>query len=311
MSEPVISVVIVSDYAGGTTEARDDLRECLEALARQDFDEPAEFLLCEWEGYRDTIPAWLAQSLPSLRLVFAGARTSFELKNAGVQCARAPLVAILDSDCVPAPGWLRAAVETFRAHPEAAGVGGRTLSPGRSRLERMAALAGRSVGDEGDAAETCHLSLYNAAFRRDAYLRHPLSMEGGCCGHRLLTEAIRRSEGRLQFQPAMQAVHASMSWAREKEVRREMGLAIVATRLADPRQPYAWLMRLRQGSIPIIVIGKTLLTAWRCCMRYRHYGVRWYEVPAAMVVGLVRHILEVPGMFLAFRGQASGRTQLR
>jgi hypothetical protein len=311
MSEPVISVVIVSDYAGGTDKAWDDIGKCLQGLAAQAFEGPVEHLLIEWEGYRDSMPAGLMQHLPRLQVLFSGARTAFELKNTGVCRAQAPLVAILDADCVPGPGWLSAAVETFRAHPEAAAVTGRTLSPGRSRLERIQALSGRAVGDEGQAGPTRHLGLNNVAYRREVYLRHPLSLAAGTCGHRLQSEAILRSGGRLYFEPAMEVVHDSLTWPREKDVRRLMGMAIIATRQVDPRQPFAWLVRLRYGSIPIFVIGKTVLTAYRCWLRHRHHGVRWYELPAAVAAGLVRHLLEVPGMILAFRGQPAGRSRYR
>lgn len=38
-------------------------------------------------------------------------------RNAGVALARAPLVAFVDDDCRPEPGWLRAFVEAHRASP--------------------------------------------------------------------------------------------------------------------------------------------------------------------------------------------------
>jgi hypothetical protein len=311
MSEPAVSVVIVSDFEAGTEVAWADLQRCLEALARQDFAEPAEILVCEWVGFRDAVPAGLERLLPSLRMVYSDARTSFELKNEGVRQARAPLVAVLDADCTPVPGWLSAAVQTLRTQPETAAVAGRTLCPGRSRLRRVMALSGRTVGDEGTAAETRHVATNNAAYRRDVYLRHPLIPAAGNCGHQLQSAAIRRSEGRLYFQPAMEAEHESVDWARDRDVRRFVGQAVVATRLMDPLQPYAWLVRLRYASIPIFVLGKTLLTAYRCCLRGRHHGVRWYELPVAILAGFVRHTLEVPGMIQAFRGQPLGPSRYR
>ena len=96
---------------------------------------------------------------PSLRIVLSDARTAFDLKNEGARAARAPLVAFLDADCDPVPGWLRAAVEAMRAHPDVAVVSGRTLAPARNRRERIVSLAGRAVGDEGVAGPTIHLAL--------------------------------------------------------------------------------------------------------------------------------------------------------
>ena len=119
-------------------------------------------------------PTISSGSCPSLRIVLSDARTAFDLKNEGARAARAPLVAFLDADCDPVPGWLRAAVETMRAHPDVAVVSGRTLSPARSRRERIVSLAGRAVGDEGVAGPTIHLALNDVVYRRDVILRHPL-----------------------------------------------------------------------------------------------------------------------------------------
>ncbi len=305
MPQPVVSVVIVEDYAPGTAGAWDDFRRCLTALASQDFDESFELILSEWDGFRDSVPADLDQIALGLKVVFSSGRSAFELRNEGVRVASAPLVALLDADCMPAPGWLRAAVEALRSQPSAAAVSGRTLGARRTWLERISSLPQRAVGDEGSARETCHLLVNNAAYRRQVYLRHPLSLAAGICGHRLQTEAIRRAGGRIYFEPGMEAVHVPLHWAREREVRRLMGLSIIKTRLVDPLQPYAWLVRLRYLSIPIFVVAKTLLTARRCWLRRKHFAVRWYEVPVAVAAGFVRHLLETPGMVMAFRGQSA------
>lgn len=311
MPGPVVSVVIVSDYAGGTPGSLDDFRHCLAALAAQDFDEPVEFLLSEWEGFRDRIPAELQQLLPSLQFIFSDARTSFDLKNEGVRRAQAPLVAILDADCDPAPGWLRSAVDTLRAHPEVGAVSGRSLSPGRTRMARIVSLAGRAVGDEGSAGPTRHVALNNIAYRRAVFLQHPLSSVAGSCGFAAHSQDLLRAGHRLYFDPGMVVVHDDMDMAAVRDVRCQMGLSIVLSRLVDPQHPHAWLVRLRYASIPIFVAAKTLLTSRRIVARRAAQGVRWYELPVAFAVGFHRHLLEIPGMVMAFRGQPIRRTSFR
>jgi hypothetical protein len=311
MSSPVISVIIVSDYAAGEEKSWDDFRQCLDGLARQDFAEPAEFLLCEWEGFRDAVPADLAPRLPSLQLVFESGRTAYELKNAGVRRAVAPIVAIVDADCVPMAGWLRAALEAFRAHPDAAAVSGRTVYRGRSRLERILALITRSLPTDGEAAETQRIAANNVAYSRQVYLRHPLSLEAGTWGSRLQNEAILRSGGKLYFEPRMQVAHDHTGWSMEWDIRRSIGRSLVTTRQVDPLQPYAWALRLGYAAVPIFVLGQTLLTARRCWLWHRYYGVRLYELPAALVLALMTHMMEVPGIVQALRGQPVGTTQFR
>ena len=65
MSEPIVSVIVVSDYAGGSAGSIDDYRHCLRALAAQDFDEPVEFL-----GGQKARVLWreLANRIPPLRV---------------------------------------------------------------------------------------------------------------------------------------------------------------------------------------------------------------------------------------------------
>ncbi len=311
MPEPIISVVVVSDYAGGTPGSLDDFRHCLRALAAQNIEEPVEYILSEWEGYRDKIPPDLHAVLPSLRVIYSDARSAFELKNAGARQAQARFVAVLDADCDPAPGWLRSAVSTLRAHPEVAAVSGRSLSPGRTRWARIVSLAGRAVGDEGVAGPTRHVALNNIAYRRDVLLANPFSSAAGSCGFALHSEALLRAGHRLYFDPAMVVVHDDMDLAAVRDVRRHMGMTIVLTRKIDPRQPHAWLVRLGYVSIPVFVAAKTFLTAKRVVLRRAAQGVKWYEVPAAIGAGFVHHLLEVPGMILAFRGRPIRATNFR
>ena len=253
MSDPVFSVVVVSDYAGGTAGSLDDFGHCLRALAAQDFDEPVEFLLSEWVGYRDRIPADLETLLPSLRIVYSDARSAFDLKNVGAREARAPLVAVLDADCDPAPGWLRSAVDTLRSHPEVAAVSGRNLSPARTRLARIVSLAGRAVGDEGAAGPTVHVSLNNIAYRRDVLLEHPYSSAAGSCGFALHSQGLLRA-GRKALVRSRDGGRPRRHGLRD-DARRPapLGMTLVLTRKVDPQHPHAWLVRLGYASIPIFV----------------------------------------------------------
>ena len=302
-SGPVISVVIVSDFAGGTTVSHDDYRHCLRALAAQDFDGPAEFILSEWEGYRERIQDDLDETLPGLRVTFSSARSTFDLKNEGARQATAPLVAFLDADCDPVPGWLRSAVATMAAHPEVAAASGRTISPARTRWARIVSLAGRAVGDEGEPAPTTHLGLNDCVFRREVILAHPLSSDAGSCGFAYNSQRLQHAGHRLWFDPDMLVIHDDLTEDDVRDVRRLMGLALIRSRQLDPAHRHAWLVRLGYASIPIFVGAKTLVTAQRIITRRATQGVRWYEVPVAIAVGFQRHLMEVPGMVTAFRGK--------
>lgn len=140
MPRPAVSVVVTSDYASGKPAGWDDLRASLAALARQDFPEPAEFLLVETAALAPRIPADVLRTLPSLRIVSADARAASALKNAGARAACADIVALIDGDCRAARGWLRHLVSALRDHPEVGVVSGRTTYGDETRFARMMAL---------------------------------------------------------------------------------------------------------------------------------------------------------------------------
>src|SRR5215475_11648696 len=101
MTQPVVSVVLTSDYASGKTEGWHDLRSALRGLAQQDFHEPTEFLLVETEELAPHIPSDLKDILPSLRIITVPAMAASELKNAGARATAADIVAMIDGDCTP------------------------------------------------------------------------------------------------------------------------------------------------------------------------------------------------------------------
>lgn len=311
MPEPAVSVVIVSDYAGGEAKAWADLRVTLDALARQEFHLPAEFLLCESEDFADEIPADLKTILPSLKVVLSSTRSSYELKNKGVGAASADIVALLDADCVPDPHWLQILVDTLRAHPSAAAVSGRTLYAGSSLTERLLALLSRSYLDPGRPAATRYISNNNAAYRRSLYLSHPLPTDAGPFTSRLQSESVLRDGGELLFEPRVLVAHNFEGWAMERDIRRNIGYGAIITRLRDRLIPYAWLTRLGYASIPLFAAGKTL-ESWLDCLRCgRFYGVRWYELPVAFCFAALVHAMEVPGMIRALRSEKITQTAYR
>lgn len=308
---PDVSVVIVSDYAGGESKSWNDLRTTLAALARQDFDGTAEFLLCEQADIARHVPPDLATILPSLKMVSSPASSSYELKNEGVRAASAEIVAVLDADCVPELDWLRHLMTTMRDYPNIAAVSGRTLYPGNNLVERILALLSRSYLDPGRTGNTRFISNNNAGFRRSVYLQHLLPIDAGPFASRIQSEAILRDGGQLLFAPAMRVIHDFEGWPMESDIRRNIGYGTVTVRLRDRYQPYAWLTRLGYGSIPLIAVGKTLESFWDCIRCARYYRVRWYELPAAFCLAIVVHLMEIPGMISAFRGREIAATAYR
>src|SRR5262249_44874201 len=139
----------------------------------------------------------------TLRVLRDPAASSCELLNRAVATASAELVALLDGDCVPAPGWLAAGVDCLRSHPEAVAVSGRTASPDRGLSHRVLGVLSRSFLDPGGPGETRFISNNNALVRGAALRAYPLGALPRALAARMRTEAIRMAGGSLRFEPRM------------------------------------------------------------------------------------------------------------
>jgi cellulose synthase/poly-beta-1,6-N-acetylglucosamine synthase-like glycosyltransferase len=308
---PLLSVVVVSDYAAGGRGAWDDIRASLAGLAAQRGDIELEVLVVEDAALAERVPPDLLDPCPGARLVLVAESESYALKNAGARAAAAPLVAILDADCVPRPGWARAILDAFDRDPAVAAVSGRTDYGGGTSRDRIFALLTRGYLDPGSRGSTRFVSNNNAAWRRAVLLAHPLPTGLGPFAARLQSEAALRAGARFSFEPDMRAVHAFDGLAMEADIRRNIGFGTIAARRADDRLPYARLTRGGRASIPAFVAGKSLAT-WRDCLRaFRAYGLRRRELAAAMLLVPVVQLAEAPGMWRAFDGAPIERSAYR
>src|SRR5918998_3742839 len=100
-SKPIASVVIVADHDTTRHADLEDLRSCLQALARQKVDLPVEFLLVETDERAQKLPADVIAELPGLRVLAVPYDGSYERKNAAVKAAKGEIIALLDVDCTP------------------------------------------------------------------------------------------------------------------------------------------------------------------------------------------------------------------
>ena len=298
---PTASIVTVIDHKAGGGEAWDLLRLTLDGLARQDYREPVEFLLVEADDGRQ-VPDDLQQLLPGLRVVRAAATTSYDLKNAGAKAAAADFVVLLDADCVPRPGWWRALIEHRRQHPEAAAISGKTFYRAEGLLPRIFALLDRSYVDCGGPGRTCAISNNNGALRREVLLRFPLQNELGPFGSKAHADRIQAAGGELRFEPGMVVEHRYGGWPMQQAERFQIGFAMTRYRQLNPASSHAWMFRVGVLGLPVIVAMAVAGTWKRCLGHASDYGIRWYQLPAALAVAAAAHALEIPGILLALRG---------
>ncbi|MEO8096987.1 MAG: glycosyltransferase [Acidobacteriota bacterium] len=308
MPPPWISVIVVSDYAAGAEKSWADLRRALRGWANQAGPPADEFLLVESSRYRDSLPTNLLNIVPHTRTLFFDADSSYELKNQAANAATGEWLAIVDADCIPAESWLSTLRASINMHPQAAAISARTLYPGRSRMERILGLLARCYVDPGKRGRTSFISGNAACFRRDMYRSHPLPEGLGAFASRIQSEAFLRAGALLLFDPDLLVIHDFEGWRMEFDIRRNHGFSTVITRLEDDRLPHARLIRSGMVAIPFIVSGKTWNTFADCLRCFRNYNVKLYELPLAIALAIVVHIVEVPGMLAAYRGQPARGT---
>lgn len=226
MPSPALSVVV-------PTHGRpSELARCLDLLTRQTCVDRIEVVVADDGG---TVPDGLVERFAGpldVRLLRLPHRGAAAARNAGADAARAPLLAFLDDDCLPAPGWAAALLGRAAAEP-GVGIGGRTAN---GRPGCAFAVASQVVLDawhetanpdptDARALASCNLALPVDGFATiggfDTSYRHAEDRD--------LCDRWRASGRRLVIEPAALALHA-----------RPLGLA------AFLRQHYAYGRGARQ-----------------------------------------------------------------
>ena len=299
MKHPVlVSVVVVSDYASDPLSARDDLLRTLRALRQQDYGGPVEHLLADTAPGIEAVQREAAAELPAVRLITGGADSADALKNAAIAASKGDIVLVLDADCEPAPGWLAAGVAALS---EAGGrwpvVSGKTLYRQQELLPRLSALFTRGYLDPGPASdEALSVANNNAAFRRNVVVRCPFPEDAGPFAGRIHAQRLRDAGFAVRFCAGMLTFHAYDGWTIERDIRRHLGRTCIHSRQVEPTLPYASAARLGLFSIPFFVAAR-IVYDWRVCLRvHSRYGVRWYEVPLALLFAIGVRAFEIPGM---------------
>jgi GT2 family glycosyltransferase len=119
---PVISVVIPT-WEGSAPW----LERCLAAVADQELDAAPEVLVV-LDGPCPSVDAIIARVLPAARRLRRAEREGFAVAaTAGLLASKGALVALLNDDAVPDPGWLAALLDAARRNPDAGSFASRVV----------------------------------------------------------------------------------------------------------------------------------------------------------------------------------------
>ena len=197
------------------------LDETLEALRRQDYPlARVEVLLVGSPGQTTAWESIAADPAPfgAIRLVPADAAHYYQLKNLGAERALAPILAMLDSDVAPEPGWLHALTTAIAGGAEATcgpslfcqgsavGRGSAESACGLPRLLAASISWGFIAGPGGEARG---FLSHNLGIRKDVFARFRYPTEfGRTCAGSVLHEGMRKAGTRLALVDGQRVAHA-------------------------------------------------------------------------------------------------------
>lgn len=213
-STPTTVSVVVPTYRRGWEDVGDTLR----ALSAQETPAVEVLIVDQTPSPDPRIPAF-ARTTPRFRYMHIDTPGLPNARNVGAREAGGEVVAYIDDDAVPVPGWVGAHAWRYR-NPGVVGVVGRVVIPGRSRSRRARCRVGRfrhfdaDFVDNYDAefrTEVDSLTGCNLSVRRSALLAAGgFRVEYGGTAHLEETDLslhLLRRGGRLVFEPAAEVEH--------------------------------------------------------------------------------------------------------
>lgn len=209
---PAVSVVISSFNRAASVPAT------VEGLLRQQVPSDLVFEIIvvdnnSTDNTRDVVEAIAARHPGRVRYIFEGRQGVSYGRNAGIQTARAPIVAFTDDDNVAAPNWIATLSDALDRHPEAAAVGGRVVPQWPGPLPRWldrrhwSPLAILDYGDRPfftSADDPRCLLTANLAVRREVFAHiGEFSPDFPRCQDHELLIRLWRSGGRALYMPEL------------------------------------------------------------------------------------------------------------
>jgi glycosyltransferase involved in cell wall biosynthesis len=247
----------------------------------------------------------LAARFPFARFVEAPAPNYFAAKNAGVEAARGDVVALLDADCRPQPGWLGALLRRVEDGVDV--VAGQTRYEGTSASARTFSVPDFAhVLDSGAGASGFNIN--NVAYRRATYLADPLDARirrnGGCF---FQYHALRRRGVRIAYEPGAVVVHGldvhGFGFVRKHFERGRDGMAVYQLDDRGLLRGSSWIQRLGPLALVPLQARRIALDWLRLARHRRQVGIAAAALPYYFGVCTLTRSIELAGGLAASVGR--------
>jgi len=248
-----LSIAVVIETVNEESGAQSTLERVLDGLARQSHPAEKLELIVVVEGTNRSLGERLRERHPRVRVVESESETYYGMKTAGIQVARADVIALLDSDCIPVPVWAERMAQRISAGADV--VAGKTRYPPDAPFSRAFDFFnfGYIQGDAGGAANG--FLPNNVGFRREVILKHgfdPRIRRSGAAhllGHELMALGYR-----LVYEPAQRVCHSSYGIGEELRMRVKSGYDSVALARIDDGEVLGESGYLRRSGLFLPII---------------------------------------------------------
>jgi glycosyltransferase involved in cell wall biosynthesis len=188
--------------------------QCVEALCSQDYPASRYEILMVSNNSSDR-SGEIAGRHPRVRLLAESRPGPYAARNRGVRAARAPIIAFTDSDCAPAPDWLRS-IELALSDPSLAVLQGRVVFGENSpRLAMIASYEAEKAAYvfSGAARDLYYGYTNNMAARRELFDRLGPFVETIRGGDVLFVNRVARdlSSDAIRFVPGVRVRHLEIT----------------------------------------------------------------------------------------------------
>lgn len=308
--KPVISVIVEGYNEAHSTSS---ILDTVQGLARQDY--PLDRVELVLAGSSRQVEKW-NRALPDLRsfkkvvTITVDGENYYVMKNSGVRMASGDIIALTDSDVVPAPTWLSAIAR--------AAAGGKDVLAGLSlfrsdrrdsRSSEMLAAASISWGfvvgshGEGHSPYPAGFVSHNIAFRKAVLQQFPLRTEfGRTISPHLLYRAAEAAGLTFALTPEQETAHQFFSlrwWLLELHFR--FGYEVFMLRRLDEKYPNRWILRVPLLEPVLTAIWQVLLDVPRWFRFGALAGVplrrRLSILPLLLVMSVAARASEMAGMY--------------
>lgn len=201
VTAPRVSV-IVPVYNGERT-----IERCLSSIVSQETAFPFEVLVAD--SSTDRTPEIIADRFPQVQHVRIGQRAfPGTARNAAIRVARAPLLALIDADCIAASDWLQRIVDLHESGDYMA-VGGAICNgtPGSWSGLVGYLLEFREFIPEAPRREVVTIPTANICYRREAFERYGLFEDVRASEDLLFNWRLSLGGERILFDPEARVTH--------------------------------------------------------------------------------------------------------